>query len=112
MLLGAKREKPPVDSVAGVHEKGRPVARSSPPKLILAEPVVQQFIITATDELKGISNFLMKEVENAHAIKQEQNNILANILLLGFCGFGIAWVTNKSIGLWTKKEDKNNRSYQ
>lgn len=64
-------------------------------KILLAEPAVQKFIITTTDEIKGISNILIKEVENAHIIRQEQNTILSDTINLVLCGFSIAWIISK-----------------
>jgi hypothetical protein len=74
-------------------------------KILLSEPTVQKFVITTTDEIKGISNVLMKEVENAHKIRQEQNTILSDTIHILLCGFGIAWLISKIDSYFSNKKD-------
>ncbi len=74
-------------------------------KLILNEPAVQTLISTAAEEMKGISNVLMKEVEYTYRINQQQNAILSNTVLLILGGIGLAWVFDRVFS--TGKKDKN-----
>ncbi len=76
-------------------------------KLILNEPAVQTFISTAAEEMKGISNVLMKEIEYTHRIEQEQNAILSNAVLLILGGIGLSWIVDKMYSYSMQKKDKN-----
>jgi hypothetical protein len=76
-------------------------------KLILNEPAVQTFISTAAEEMKGISNVLMKDVENTYRINQQQNAILSNAVLLILGGIGLSWIVDKVYSYSMQKKDKN-----
>ena len=61
-------------------------------KILIAEPCVQECIKIVSQEIKGTSAVLMKEIELQHLRTRELNDTIYNMVTLGIIVYSASWL--------------------
>ncbi len=76
-------------------------------KVLVSEPCVQRFINVLTEEIKGTSNALMREIELENTRYQETNTLIFNTTVIVISGLVIFGGMNYLYDYYTLRRNKN-----